>query len=617
MADATKKSWVIREKFSGLNTKKDPSKVQPGSAVAGFNVTFTDGDRISSRRLGYATYPDTAAINTETIKVASIKTFRRRDGENILMRNQAGALEFFDETTIGWVMIQSGFTPGVAFGYAEQNINTDQVSYVYLGNAHQNYARWTGAKSHLSVAVAAVDTTVTVKDASGFPSPTGTLVMAGVRKYYSSRTNTVFTLTAAAGMTHAVGSTVVAGLQSFSAPPKGNILHSASNRIFMAGITSVLAAVYFSQYGDAKNFVGASLVTDSTADSPGIFNLAEGGGPVIGIAQDENATYIVKPSIIYRATLSDSLYALTPLKPFDGKSQTTGGIVPPFAGENGVFFITPDKKIYYLTRVADIDYPQLVPISDVIKPTVEALFFDKSRGIVFEDKAYIACSTVKNAENNVVLVYDIRNNLWHNPITGWNVTDWAIYKKTIGTNLEQTDDELFFASNNTKNVFKVIPEPVDGEFDVKATVSMGQEVFDKPAERKAVDNFFFEGYIHQDTTLTIDILFDDNGYTQRLSATVRGDDETVQFGGSEINEFGSSVFGRSPFGVDVFGQDATSSLRKFRVYTKEKLRDIPFYNLEVAYTSEGANQQWDILRYGFHVGVFEQSEDRRLYKSFS
>lgn len=605
-----KTKWEIRSVFPGFHTKRDPSKTPPGACIAGQNVTFTDGDRISVRELGYETYPSTTSISAATTKVQSIRTFRRRDGEQILMRNQSDKLQFFDETTTAWVQIESGFTAGFRFGYAEANINTDQQSYIYLCNADQPYARWTGAHSHLTTAVTPSDTSVVVVDATDFPQPTGTIVIAGIKSYYSSRTSTTFSLTDTVGATAAIGSVVCAGLHNFSTAPRGNILIANDNRIWMAGITSTLAAVYFSGYGDATDWVGASLVTDSTADSPGIFNLAEGGGPVNGMAFDENATYIIKRNLIYKATLSDSLYSITPLKSFDGKSQTTGGLSEPFAGENGMFFITPDKKIYHLTRVENVDVPQLVPVSDPIKATVEDLHFEKARGIVFEDKAFIACSSAKGRENDRVLIYDIVNRLWHTPVTGWNVTDWAIYKKTIGT---ESDDELFFASNNSLNVFKVTNVPVDGAGEVEANGTMTQETFGMPAQRKYIDNFFVEGYIDQDTTLTITLLFDDGGYTQSLSATIKGTDTAYLFTGD-----GTNPFGANPFGYDVFGSSTEgTSLKKFRIYTKNTLRDIPFYSLSCKLSSDGSNQRWAVINYGFKVGVYSQEEARTLYKGFT
>ena len=610
MPEENPNNWIIRDRFFGLMTKGDSSKVPSGSCVDGQNVFFTNGDRIASRNLGYEVYPNTVAANTSTTKIASIRTFRKRDGENILVRNQSNALEFFDETTIGWVVIESGFMPGLAFGYAEANINTDQTSYIYMGNSKQNYARWSGAKNHLLVPVAANSTTVKVVATTGFPSPTGTIVIAGTKNRYSAVSAQNFTLVGTADVVAPAGSAVVAGLQEFPTAPKGNILLGHDNRIFVSGITSVLAAVYFSKYGDAANFTGAGVVTDTTADATGIFNLAEGGGPVVGMAFDENSTYFIKHSLIYKAGLTDAGYAITPLKSFDGKSQTTGGITEPFAGENGLFFITPDKKIYNLTRIDNVDYPQLVPISDVIKPTVDALFFEKTKGIVFEDKAFIACASTQGNENDTVLIYDIRNKLWHAKVTGWNVTDWAIYRKNYNT-LNESDDELFFAGNNSKNVYKVINIAKDRDFNIQSSATMNEETFDYPAQRKWLKGFFVEGNITKNMTLNITLLFD-GGFTQSLTGSIIGTQTDFLFNSTTPN-----AFGVNPFGVEVIGASGEEvSMKKFRLYLKNNLRAIPFYSIAVKFESEGNNQGWEVLRYAWDVELFSQDENRKLYKSF-
>jgi len=600
--------WIIRDVFPGMMTKKDASKVVPGASVGGRNVMFTDMDRIAVRPLGYETYPADSEALSDTTKVHSIHTFRRRDGSNILIRGQGSKMQCFDETTAGWVVITSGLTVGASIGFADQNINTDQSSFTYFGNAYQPYSRWSGNKTHLTVALNPTATTVAVAGAQGFRTVNGTIVIGGVRKTYSSRTNTIFTLTGQAGTTCAVGIPVVEAIHRYPNNPKGNLLLANSNRVFVAGATQVASAVWFSKYGDATNFINAVLVTGSTATDPGIFNLAEGGGAVTGMALDENSTYFLKRGLIYKATLSDTLYTLTPLKPFDGKSQTTGSIGDPFTSENGTIFVTPDKKIYHLTRLPQVDYPQLVPISDPIKTTVDALYFENFKGITFRESAYIACSSIKGGGNDTILVYDLKDQIWHTPISGWNVSDWAIYDNGDGDG-----DQLYFASNNSLNVFKVTTTPLDGEFSVEAVAIMNQETFGAPAERKFLENFFLEGYIGANTTLNISLLFDDNGFTQQLSGSIQGNETAILFDTDNLNQFGTN-----PFGIEAFGASSDEiGLKKFRVYMKDGLRNIPFYSLQLQLSSDGDNQQWEVINVGYKVGIYEKETDRNLNKAFA
>lgn len=599
--------WVYRSVYEGFQTKRDPEKVQPGAAVSGQNVSFNYKDRISVRQLGYSVYPASGTALITAVPITSNHTFRRRDGTNIQVRSQTTILEYYDETSSAWVTIKGGYTTGKSFGYADYNINTDAASEMYFGNGVENYSRWTGNKTNLTSALNNLDVTVNVADTTGFPA-TGNITIGGTVVAYSAKAATTFTIGAWAGATIASGTGICESPTEYAGGPKGNIFITYGNRIFVAGITATPQAAYFSKYGDATDWSGATLVTASTATSAGIFNLAEGGGGIVGFSMDEKALYILKKSIVYVVTLSDNLYSLAPLKSFDGKSQTTGaiGTNAVFSSQNGVVFITPDNKIYILTRLPTIDYPQMTPISDIIKPTVDALDFSVAAGISFRDKIYIACSSVLGGKNDTVLVYNIQDNVWDLPVTGWNVADWLIYNS--GTGL----DQLFFSSNNSPNTFKVTTTPTDGDYDVTASAAMNQDTFGAPAVQKFCTNFFFEGYIAENTTLTGAILFNDNGYTGILNWQLKGTQSAYIFATSNIN-----VFGENSFGVEMFGSNTDASgLRKFRVYTVNSLRVVPFYNLQVSFASAGANQQWRITNYGFKVGIYESEENRNLYKSF-
>ena len=57
----------------------------------------------------------------------------------------------------------------------------------------------------------------------------------------------------------------------------------------------------------------------------------------------------------------------------DDKSITVGalGSKSTFHAPNGIIFTTPDKQLVFLKREQNIDYPQILDISDQIKPTFQ------------------------------------------------------------------------------------------------------------------------------------------------------------------------------------------------------------------------------------------------------
>lgn len=593
--------WSVFNVFSGYQTKLDAQKINDGANPNGQNTTIGNGDRIAIRDFG-TTILGTATTTEDS--VTSLHTFRKRSGDNILMRSRGTYLEFYDEGQDNWESLRTTSTDNAIYDFADYNINTDLRSYVYFGNGSDNWAKWGGAYTNFTVAPTSTATVLFVSDTTdGFPS-TGEIVYCGVRIPYTAKTDTTFTVGSAHTCTNSRA--VAIAPEENTTNPKGNIYLVANNRLFISGVASSTQAVWFSKYGDADTFLN-TLVSESTADAAGIFNLGEGGGGVTAMAQDEGSIYIFKKSIIYKATLSDSLYTLQPLKTFDGKSQTIGAISNKsvFTGGNGVFWITPDKRILYLSRVEGFDYPQVNAISDIIKPTVDSMSTASSTGIVFEDKFYLASKTNSGSvTNDVVLVYNIQTNTWDSPIIGWQPNDWTIYD-------DGTNEKLYYGDANLANVFQITDDAIDNELGVTANWRSKRYDLNAPHQLKEVVGMYVDGYISANTSLDISLLADEDGYTQTYTTTLAGTETDYIYNSEEYN-----VFGLSPFGYRNFGSnDNAGDLKRFRIYLTE-FKMSPAYTYQVEFKSDGVGDNWQVLDYGFNWRISSQPEKKSLYKAF-
>lgn len=600
--------WINITQFNGFQTKFDPTKVADGANVNGQNTTANDGDRISIRNLGYELFPSSGELSATTTGIGTLHTFRRRDGSSILIRAVSSTVDYYEAATDRWETLKTGYTSD-DFGFADNNVNTDLISYTYFGNANEPFSRWTGAKTLLNGALSGGEASITVDSTSEFDAA-GTVVFCGTEYAYTSKTATTFVLSGTAGAC-ADDRGVAQAVREFSAStyPRGNIYLFSDNRLFVSGVTSSPQIVYFSAYGSSTNFGSLdSLVTDSTDASAGLFNLGEGGGPVVAMVMDEGSNYIFKRSIIYKATLTDSTYTLQPLKTFDQKSQTTGAVSKrsTFVSSNGVFFVTPDNQIMYLQRVQQVDYPQIVPISDIIKPTVDSLIFASSTGIVYRDRAFFSARAISDeVAQDVTLTYNLRDGIWESPIVGWAVGDLAIYA-------EGQTEELYFGDANTANVYRVINTPNDGDYEVTASWRSKLYSFGLPHALKTIENVYVEGYISSNTDLTISLLLDEDGFSQRYSTTLSGTESDYIYDATEYN-----VFGLSPFGTRRFGSNEdTTGKKKFRVYLGKDFRQVPFHTAQLEFASDGANQQWEVISYGFLVRPNPVPEKRSLFKAF-
>lgn len=598
--------WLVISKFDGYQTKLDPTKISLGANPQGQNTSVNEKDRVSIRNLGYDIFPTGSTLDSTEAPIDSLHTFRRRSGENVMMRSTTSTLQYYDETQDIWEILKKGLTSGKSFGFADMNVNADLRSYTYFGNAVDDFARWTGETTNLTTGATSTAEVLFVNSTAGFDT-TGTVVICETDVTYTGLTASTFT-GASDTPDCALNRSVAQAIETFPLNPKGNIYLNANNRLFIAGIASTTQAVFFSEYGVATDFVGADLVVDGTGTSPGIFNLGEGGGGVIGMAMDENSIYIFAHSAIYKATLTDTLYTLTNLKPFDGgKSQTIGSIANKsiFTGGNSVYFATRDNQIMGLERTETIDFPQVVPISDIILPTTAQGNWASSTGIVFQDKAYFAYKASQNTlVNDTILVWNIKERLWDSPILGLNVTDFTIYDDGNG-------EELYYGDAISPNTYKINDTPVDFIFDTVANWRTKQLDFGSAVIQKEADNIFIEGYISSNTTLTISLLLDEDGFTQRYSTTVVGTDTDLVYASDSFN-----VFGLSAFGTERFGSNSDfSGKKKFRVYLNG-FRRVPFYNAQLEFASDGSNQQWEVISLGIHWRAYSQPILRRLFQSF-
>lgn len=593
--DAT---WMMIDKYTGFSTKQDPSKIENGANPNGQNTEINDGDRISIRDYGY-TILGTATTSQDYIN--SLYTFRRRDGENIMMRGRGSYLEYYEEGNDSWTALRATST-SADYGFSDYNINTDLRSYVYFGNGYDNFARWTGAHSTLTLAATSTATFV-FADTTDFLD-SGSIIYCGDTISYASKTSTGFNVTSAHAC--AISTGIAQAVQEYPTAPKGNIYLLANNRLFISGIASTTQAVYFSKYGDATTWANG-LVTSSTADSAGIFNLGEGGGAVTGMVLDEQSIYIFKKAIIYKVVLSDSLYTIQPLKNFDSKSQGIGALYKKsvFSGGNGIIYMTPDNQIMNLARLDGIDYPQVVPISDIIKPTTDYAVFSSSTGIFWKNKNYIAIKSDDSISfNESVLIYNQSAQAWESPLVGWNVGDFTIYD-------DGTGDALYFGDSTVANVYKVTDGALDNTLGVTANYRTKRFDMGAPEVQKEIENIYIEGYITDQTTLTISLLLDESGYTQVFKTDFIGTETTYIYNADTYN-----IFGLHPFGYKQFGSDTQVAKKKFRVYLNKNLRRVPFHNFQLEFASDGENQYWEVTSWGVKWRVTPQDENGKIYRAF-
>lgn len=643
--------WAVVQDFSdGFQAKRDQTQMSPGSLIVGSqNVSITDGDRIGVRPGSVIDGSDSSA----TTPITSMHTFLKRDSTNIQMRAYGTVVEYKHPTLGTWQNLLTSMTSGQKFGFADFNINTQNEERTYFCNAVDPYYRWTGAYTLLNGALSGGESTITVDSVlqdqvyySGTASSVTTTTIdispaawasnlwnnfyvritsgaqSGKISKISATTTTQITFTAISGLSGTptfeirrvayadssdmklrIGTSDVTytgfGSDStftgcsgtpaasdnaavtqaaipFAAAPRGNILLVEKTRMFVAGVKKSPSAWHYSTTGDAETFSGGTS---------GIVDFPEKGGPITGAGIQEGFIYTGKQNNVLTLSFTQDGTNL-PVRdtlveaPNVGPSNFQGV----FKVDNQLYFTTLDGAVKSIGRVESIDTPQALQLSDSISEYVKDLSFTDAQGIFYKQKAYIACRTSGATANDVVLVYNFQKRAWEAPIIGWSVGAWNIY-----------NNNLYFGSAVKPVTYQVDFDRYDDDGLPYASVArFSYNNFGSATNPKKASQLFMEGYLSENTTITIRVLYNYNGAQEERSTTLSGTESDYIVGSTNYNALGLSPLGLQPLAATI---ETVSGLPKFRVYLTTEQQ--PFYEISVEVSSEAAGDQWEILRFAW------------------
>jgi hypothetical protein len=386
--------------------------------------------------------------------------------------------------------------------------------------------------------------------------------------------------------------------QALSAP-RGNIIVVEKTRVFVSGAEKSSSSVYYSKIASATDF---SFSATRVATDGGIIDTPEGGGAVTGLGIQESFIYILKNDLIKSLYFTQDGTDLPVIEtvvdaPNVGANFSKGV----FKIDNQIYYTTRDGGVKTVTRVENVNTMQALQLSDPISAYVKTLDFTAPAGIFFRQKAYIACRTTDSTYNNVVLVYNFQKQAWEAPHFGWNVSAWAIY-----------GNDLYFGSSVNPETYKVDDERYDDNGNFYESVArFAAWNFGYPTLPKSTKLAFLEGYITENTTITIKLLYNYNGSQEERSTTLSGSESAYIVASASYNTLGSDALALDPLASTV---EVTDDINKFRVYltTTEQ----PFYEMSLEVSSESAGDRWELLRFGYEV-VVKPAEVQSLQKKLA
>lgn len=578
------------EKFAGYFNKHDQTALPPGRLVSGSqNVISTDADTIAVRR-GYTL--DGAASTALTPILSSYEFVTNRNEERPL-RFYNGNLEFRYTDGV-WKTLRTGLSATANLNFCEFWSTTETELFVLFVDGTSNIYEWNGATTTFLSATAATIT----KQGSGTWAASGFLT-AGTRtlRVLTGTTYTEYTYTGGETTTtltgvspdpttagHAAGDlifqatrlTANSGITTLPDDFANALIANLNNQLYVGSLTDV--RVFVSRTNSLTDF--SNSATRLPGEGASLFLDAQ---PVAFVPQEDDMYISAGEDFWYRTlftrsadTASESLIIKRLKSGAKGaaKSQATVGRI-----KNEIVFISEEPTLDTLGRIEDVQTPTTKPLSDNIKTDFDDYDFANAHVLYHKNNIYIAVPA-----ESLLLIYNISKGYWEAPQI-LPIRRLAI----IGGN-------IYGHSSAVPETYRLFNGTNDNSGSIAAKIVFSYQNYGNRTQPKSFFDFYTEGYIAGNTTLTLKLKYDYDGSEQIIEKTIDGNDDSILFQTLSDDSLGNNTLGEVSLGGDAVGSSAVESLPKFRIINTIPRTD--FYEIQVSYETDAIDYRWSILAFG-------------------
>lgn len=608
----------------GYRNREDITNLPPGVMVIGsYNVMTNVYGRIGVVK-GYTLdgEPD-----PDFFPIISSFDFTKIQSNDRHLRSKSTFLQFRYVNpitgSISWETVYEGMTAGNSVNYTTYWDKTELTTVCLFVNQTSVIFRWGGAIASFA---SATSTTITKQgtgswESLGFDSASGSnLFIDGIEYTYTGGSDTTT-------LTGVVPDPTLAGLSVGDAVPQGvtaiansmmtdiasdfrnTLIGNLDNQIFIgADDSSVIYTSKVNDYTDysssAPRLQGEGNVA-TTLDFPNAFvnqddNLYVSAGKDIWyqtlLTDTTSVTYpggTSNPSVttVYE-TLSYQRLKTTALQGAQSQSAVTKiknhiaylsfePIVNTFGPVAGYLNASPGTSSNY--QVEDISYSI---VNDMNR-------YDFTGAAMLYHRQFLYISVPKEGLIRIYNMTNPKEQYWESPVT------YPIARFSI------IDDNVYGHSAVIGETYKLFDGYSFNGKAIPAAAYFSYEQYGTRTYPKDFNLFYLEGYITSNCTLNYGLNYDINGCQTSRSYTLDGNSSLVCTDTSGDASLGKAPLGSRPLsGLTIEGTVVTSTNTglppKFRAI--KQLSKLPFYELQVFFTSSGTDQQWELLACGPNVG---------------
>lgn len=586
------KNFQIVKNFRGYRNKQDVTKLPPGTLIAGSqNVVLVDGERVSVRN-GYSL---DGAANANLNPIESSFEFLTSRGDEIPLRSYDDELEFRTDITgtVTWHRLADSFT-AVDFQFTEYWDTTENMKLLLFVNGDDNMRMWSGGIATFASAAAGPNTitkqgTTTWAQEGFLANGTRSVIIEGTAYTYTGGEATT-TLTGVlpdptlAG--HAVGAIVHQAVRTTANTPSAGVdndlIATLNNQVWVA--SEDRNDVYVSVVNDYTDFT-----TIASPRIPGNAALFRLDGSVVGFIPQESQMYISAADdqwynieLQLSADLVNESPVINRLKSGQREGARSQAMIA--RAKNHIVYISNEPTLDSLGRIENLDTPQSKPLSDPIKTDFDGYDFTNAHVVYHRNSFYIALPV-----ESLVLIYNVEQGFWEPPqvlpIRRLAIIGGVLY----GHSNAVPETYQLFTGTSDRSIAGASGNPIH------AIANFSHISFGRRAWRKNLTEWFTEGYISSNTTLTRKLYYDFGAIQQ--DEDILGSNANIIFNFPADGSLGKVGLGKNPLGGG--GEDV--EMAKFRIKHHTAKND--FYEIRPQYESNGTDQSWEIIAMGGNVNL--------------
>lgn len=577
------KKFPLITEYVGYLNKKDITNCDPRALVApSQNVIINDAEKVEIRK-GYSLFTD---ADTSGVGInGSFDWTTNTNVERHLVVTDDGKIKFLNGTS--YIDLVTGMDAGTKVEFATWWDEDQQIDLLLFIKQDDTINMWSGAVGVYDTSTTntiVLETDTSVAEERFLSTGTTTLILDGTEYTYTGISGKTFT-----GVTpdptlggHTTGAVIHQGVRVSSNTPYVNAKNSAIGVIdnYVCVGSQFSHMFYMSSADDYTDFTPTNprvasdpvvLKIDST-----ITAFAVSGDGVMYISGSKDDWYSL--SFTTSADLLNESVSINRLKSGPGQGALTQSSVGNI--KNAILYINNELAVDQLGNVENINTPQSKPLSDSISNEFKDADYTIDPHIkYFRNKTYIAIPS-----DNKVLIYDHEKGYWYPPHI-LPVSRLAII-----------DGELCGHSKDNVETYKLYDGTSDAGQPFTARAAFAYRNFGRPDWKKSFNQYFVEGYMSTNTTLTCGIKYDFGGMNGIQEYSLSGIDSKIM-----LQTISDGSLGKNPIGSNPIGSitDSVDDLPKFRAIIPTIKKD--FYEMQTVFETQAADYQWQILRHGPNV----------------